>query len=137
MEASLVLAAAGVQPTPNRLLVMRELARAASPLSLRELEDSIDTMDKSSIFRTLRLFAANHLVHQIDDGSGSVKFELCHVRVHDALHDDEHVHFYCRRCRRTFCLDDIPVPRVSLPRGYVAEETNYVVKGLCPACQNS
>jgi len=136
MDVSLALSAADVPPTPNRLLVMRELARAASPLSLRELEDRIDTMDKSSIFRTLRLFAAHHLVHQIDDGSGSVKFEVCHVRVHDAQHDDEHVHFYCRRCHRTFCLDDIPVPHVPLPRGYVTDETNYVIKGLCPACQS-
>lgn len=136
MTSEEILLAAGVQPTPNRLLVLRELQRAGRILSLRELEDRIDTVDKSGIFRVLRLFADHHLVHEIDDGSGSAKYEPCHIgHCHDDQHDDQHIHFYCRRCHRTFCLDDIPVPHVELPHGYRSEETNYVIKGLCPACQ--
>lgn len=134
MNANHFLSDAGVQVTPNRILVWRELERASSPLSLRELEDSIDTMDKSSIFRTLRLFADHHLVHQIDDGSGSIKFEVCHLRTHNTLHDDEHAHFYCRQCHKTFCLDNIPVPHITLPEGFHTEETNFVFKGICPTC---
>ena len=43
----------GVKPTPNRLLVARELSSAGRPLSLMELEGRLETVDKSSIFRTL------------------------------------------------------------------------------------
>lgn len=135
MNIDEILLAAGVQPTPNRLLVLRELQRAGRILSLRELEDRIDTVDKSGIFRVLRLFADHHLVHEIDDGTGSAKYEPCHVHRHDTAHDDQHVHFFCRRCHRTFCLDHIAIPLVELPPGYLPEETNYVIKGLCPACE--
>ena len=47
----------GVKATPNRILVARELLRAESPLSLSQLEERLSTVDKSSIFRVLNLFA--------------------------------------------------------------------------------
>ena len=36
----------GISPTPNRLLVMRELSRASRPLSMSELEQKLDSLDK-------------------------------------------------------------------------------------------
>lgn len=60
-------------------------------------------MDKSTLFRTLTLFLAHHLVHGIDDGTGSLKYALCSSDC-DCEIDDLHTHFYCTHCRRTFCL---------------------------------
>ena len=48
--------------------------------------------------------------------------------------DDEHTHFYCVRCHRTFCLKRIHVPVVELPDGFRMDSINYVIKGLCPEC---
>lgn len=123
----------GIRPTPNRLLVARALEGGGRPMSMSELEQELDTVDKSGIFRTLMLFREKHLVHVLEDGGEGVRYELCHS--HDRHHDDDlHVHFFCESCRRTYCLEDIPVPTVSLPEGYTAHTANYMVKGCCPDC---
>ncbi len=108
----------GVKPTPNRLLVARELSSAGRPLSLMELERRLETVDKSSIFRTLTLFRDAHIVHVLEDSGDGVRYELCHA---SGEHDDDlHVHFHCTRCHKTFCLHSVPVPPVEIPEGYTA-----------------
>lgn len=122
----------GIKITANRLLVAEALGEGERPLSLMELEDRIGTIDKSGIFRCLNLFKESHLVHSIEDVEGT-RYELC--LSHDADHDeDTHVHFYCEKCHRTFCLDEIHIPAVVLPKGYDAHTANYLIKGVCPLC---
>ncbi len=123
-----------VKPTVNRILVVRALESSDRPLSLAELEERIQTVDKSGISRALALFREHHLVHVLEDGGDGVRYELC--RSHDDEFDDDmHVHFYCECCRRTFCLDNIKIPPVTLPGGFVMNSVNYMVKGICPACR--
>ena len=105
----------GIKPTANRLLVLKALAESHRPVTMSELEDAIDSIDKSGIFRTLTLFKENHLLHQIDDGCEGVRYELCHA--HGDTDDDRHVHFHCEVCHRTFCLEDTPIPTVNYPEG--------------------
>lgn len=123
----------GVKATPNRLLVARALAGAGRPLSLMELEAQLETIDKSAIFRTLSAFKDAHLVHVLEDSGEGVRYELCHSH-HDDHDDDVHVHFYCTKCHRTYCLEDTPVPPVQVPEGYEVESVSYLLKGVCPEC---
>lgn len=123
----------GVKPTPNRILVLRELMHAASPVSLADLEASLGSIDKASIFRVIELFADKELIHVIEDGSRSLKYELCHgADRHSAA--DQHVHFYCEKCRSLFCFDHIVVPRVDIPDSFSVKSVNYMLKGICPKC---
>ncbi len=130
----------GIRPTANRILVARTMLKSDKPLSLIEIEDTLLSIDKSVIFRTLKLFADKHLVHVIEDGSGCVRYEMCHSHNHgtdgdDDDHDDDlHPHFYCIVCRRTFCLHDIQLPRIDAPGGFEVRTINCVVKGVCKQC---
>ena len=113
----------------------KALETAQRPLSLMELETRIKTIDKSGIFRALTLFREHHMVHVIEDGGDGVRYELC--RSHDDEHDDDmHVHFFCEVCRQTYCLDNIKIPPVELPGGFVMNTVNYMVKGTCPNCRD-
>ena len=123
----------GVKPTANRLVIARALQEAGRPLSMTELEERLETIDKSNIFRTLTAFRDAHLVHVLE-GDG-VRYELCHSH-HEDEDDDLHVHFFCTRCHRTYCLESIPVPPVAVPEGFEAESASYLVKGICPSCAN-
>lgn len=122
----------GVKPTANRLLIARALHDGGCPLSQQELETALETVDKSVISRTLSLMRSHRLVHAIESGE-TTRYELClsHGGAHD---DDTHVHFYCERCHRTVCLDDISIPEVVLPEGYRMTTANYLLKGICPRC---
>ena len=113
--------------------MVKELAASSRPLTLAELEMKILSIEKSGIFRALTLFKEHHLVHTIDDGSGSLRYELCYSHSDDE-DDDLHVHFFCEHCHRTFCLDGVAVPQVSVPEGYVVISACHVVKGICPEC---
>lgn len=129
-----LMAGHGVKPTANRILIARALSEAGRPMSMTELETVLETIDKSNVFRTLQAFREAHLVHVLEDTGDGIRYELCH-RHHEDEDDDLHVHFYCEKCHRTYCLEDIPVPVVSVPEGFELETITYLVKGVCPSCR--
>ena len=67
----------GIRPTAVRLLIYKTALRFHDTFSMSELEDALESVDKSTVFRTLSLFAARHLLHEIEDGSGSTKYCIC------------------------------------------------------------
>ena len=103
-----------IRPTAIRVLVLRTLLEMKQAMSVSDLEAQLDTVDKSTIFRTLTLFLSHHLIHGVDDGSG--------------------MHFCCECCHKTFCVKSIHIPSVQLPPGFIQTGANYVIKGLCAAC---
>ena len=131
MNAEHLMAEHGVKVTANRLLIARALEQAGRPLSMMELEERLESIDKSNVFRCLMAFKDAHLVHVLD--GDPVRYELCHSHHQD--HDDDlHVHFYCVKCHKTYCLEEIPVPPVQAPEGYQVQEESYLLRGICPQC---
>ena len=126
----------GVKPTANRILILRALLQAGRPLSMTEIETDLESVDKSIISRTLSAFREARLLHVLADGGESVRYEVCQCAAEEE-DTDRHVHFHCTRCGRTYCLEELPVPAVSLPEGYSAEHVNFVVEGICPACSGA
>lgn len=136
-EAAELLEKAGIRPSPIRLLIMRFLAEETCPVSAMEIETALETVDRSSVSRALALFQEKSLLHAIDDGSGSVKYELCTAPFCDScrqFHSDLHAHFHCLHCGRTFCLTDVKIEAPTLPPGFRAVNANYVVSGFCREC---
>ena len=130
---------AGVRLSPVRLLIARAIAEAGAPVSGLEIECALATVDRSSITRALSLFVSTGLVHTIEDGSGSVKYELCmSPHSHDGSENDTdlHPHFHCLVCGRTYCLHDQSIPTLPLPQGFTARSANLVIKGRCASCSH-
>ena len=124
----------GVKATANRMLVYQALADAGKPVSLADIEEKLVSLDKSSIFRVLTLFVDNDVAHSFSDGRGVVHYELCSDEGH-CCHDNDHIHFYCERCRQTFCFENIRVPEIPLPPDFQSQEISLLVKGICPKCK--
>ena len=129
-----VLLRHGIRPTAVRMLVLEATERFEGTFSLADLEEATDGIDKSSIFRTLVLFTERHLLHVIEDGSGSAKYCVCR-NDHACRLGELHCHFHCEACGKTFCLPGEHVPAVRYPAGFEAREINYLIKGLCPECR--
>ena len=123
----------GIKPTSNRILVYKTLYDTSTPLSLTNLEAMMLTMDKSSIFRVLSLFLQHDVVHAFEDGRGIINYELCNEQG-PCDHHDNHLHFYCEHCQRSFCLDSVQLPEFNLPEGFCAHAFSFVIKGVCPQC---
>lgn len=123
-----------IKPTAMRELVLKVLTEQTTAISLAELEHKFHKADKVTLFRTLKTFEENKLIHSIDDGTGSVKYALC-TESCQCNPDDLHVHFFCTLCHHTFCLNDIPIPSVNLPVHFNLESISMVVKGICSNCK--
>ena len=124
-----------IKPTAIRLLVIKEMMQAERAVSLLDLETLLDTVDKSTISRTIALFLPHHLIHSIDDGSGSLKYAVCDNSCNCVV-QDLHSHFYCEKCHRTFCLEGTHIPVIDLPEGFTLHSINYVLKGICQECSS-
>lgn len=125
-----------IRPTAVRRMIYNVVADAPGLLSALDIEIVLDTVDRSTITRTLSLFHSAGLIHLIDDGTGTSKYEVCHSHNHDnhESHSDMHPHFHCRKCGRTLCLSEQSLPTINLPEGYIGEGMNLTVSGLCRAC---
>ena len=66
-----------IKPTSVRLLIFKTMSEFKKAFSLTDLETELETVNKSTIFRTLTLFHDNLLIHTIDDGSGAMKYSIC------------------------------------------------------------
>ncbi len=134
-EAEEILQRKGVKPTPNRIIVLDALIKTEHPTNISELESIIKTIDKSSIFRALNLFLEYGIVHGLEDGSGSPKYEVCKGKECCSI-ADMHVHFYCEECHSTFCFPSTHIPKVEVPAEFTPRSVNYMIKGICPECKN-
>lgn len=122
-----------IRPTANRLLILHTMLESKRALSQRELEDALNTLDKSSISRSIHLFIEHKLIHSIDDG-GAIKYAVCEEECNCEIYQ-QHTHFSCTVCGGVFCFEHIGVPVVSLPPGFSIESINYVIKGVCDKCR--
>ncbi len=129
------LQARHIKPTAMRELVLKVLTDQKTAISLSDLEDQFERADKATLYRTLKTFEKSKLIHSVDDGTGSVKYALCNDSC-ICNPEDLHVHFYCTKCEKTYCLNDIPVPSINLPSGFQLESVNMVVKGVCANCKH-
>ena len=55
-----ILEQRGIKPTAIRMLVLKAMMETEQAVSLLDLENKLDTVDKSTIFRTITLFVSHH-----------------------------------------------------------------------------
>jgi Fur family ferric uptake transcriptional regulator len=123
-----------VRPTAMRLLVLKFLLQKKVAVSLTQIEEYFDNSERTTLYRTLKTFEVNGIVHQIDDGTGTTKYAICEENCNCELEQDLHLHFHCNTCNETVCLTEHKIPHVNLPEGFIAEDVNLVVKGICDKC---
>lgn len=124
-----------IRPTAVRLLILKGIVDFASPFSLEELYHFLDTIDRSTVFRTLVVFEEQKLLHSFEDGSGKRKYCYHHSTADDTHASCRHIHATCRICGRTICVPTQAVPVVAMPDDFEVEDINYVVTGVCASCK--
>jgi Fur family transcriptional regulator, ferric uptake regulator len=92
-----------------------------------------EKFDRVTIYRTLQSFVEKGLIHSIPTSDNSVRYALCKDCT-EGHHHDDHVHFVCSNCEKTICLDDVVSPKLNLPKGYVADNVQVVIHGVCGEC---
>lgn len=125
--------------TDARESVLQYFSQKKHALAHSDIESHFGTnFDRVTLYRTLKTFLDNDLIHKVLDDEGGMKYALCVGHHHEAqasqAHNHDHVHFKCMACGETSCLDQVVIPTFNLPTGYSKIEMNLLVQGNCASC---
>lgn len=123
-----------VRQTQTRAALLKVFFDNRFALSYNDLNKlTKGIFDKVTIYRTLATFEKKGVIHQVMDTQGIVKYSLCHADCADH-HNDNHIHFKCTECDKTFCIENIQIPDFQLPNGYRAHNAEVLMTGICSNC---
>lgn len=124
-----------LRKTSVRADILKVFLIHSHALSHADIEESLGSgYDRVTIYRTLYSFEEKGLIHKVPDDGGIQKFALCHDHCDEHNHQDDHLHFLCTKCCRTFCLEGVELPDFVVPQGYSVSSVNFSVQGICREC---
>ena len=130
-----ILEQKAVRITPMRQLLLEYFLQENRILGLSELEKEFPKSDRITMYRTLKTFEENGILHSIKGEGEEAKYALCQEHCSPAHHIDQHPHFQCQKCKQVTCIDSQVIPVMELPKGYIQKEVSMMIKGICPNCQ--
>lgn len=137
-EIDALLKKANLKVTPTRKLILKAFMHYSYALSYNDINTAIkESLDKVTIYRTLKTFEEKGIIHQVLDTSNQVKYALCSASCTDHQHHDTHIHFKCTACKQTYCIEDKEIPQISMPKGFIQVHSSMLVEGICKACNHA
>lgn len=123
--------------TGSRKKILELFLKNEGALAHSDIEKKTgERFDRVTIYRTLQSFLEKGIIHTIPTADNSVRYALCKDDCTEGHHHDNHVHFICNQCSNTICLDDVVIPPVKLPQGFIADEIQMIVTGTCKECRS-
>jgi len=127
----------GYRVTPQRWMVLEVLRTADRHLTAEEIHAALQQrspgVDRSTVYRALRLFVQLGLVERHELGGGR--------RVYEWRAQPDHGHFLCERCGRLEHLEGAILKAfrrtLERARGDGIRRVEALVVGVCPACRRA
>ncbi len=136
-KASAVLRRKHLSITDSRKKILGLFLNHKDALAHADIERKAgEKFDRVTVYRTLQTFVEKGIVHTIPTADNAILYALC-KDCDEEHHHDDHVHFVCRSCNTTICLDDIVSPDINLPQGYAADDVQVVINGICKDCNTN
>ena len=121
--------------TGGRRKILELFLQHDGALSHSDIEKKAgEKFDRVTVYRTLQAFVEKGLIHSIPTPDNSIRYALCKDDCSGGQHRDDHVHFICNSCGNTICLEEVVIPAIRLPRGYLAQQVEMLVSGVCKGC---
>ncbi|MBX2952649.1 MAG: transcriptional repressor [Leadbetterella sp.] len=131
-----ILKNTGLRVTETRQVILERFQEKTAAISQSDIEGELgENIDRVTVYRTLKTFVEKGIIHKILDDKGGIKYALCKEQCHPGHHHHDHLHFKCSVCLQTTCLEKNFIPEISLPAGYLKQEVNILVQGVCPNCK--
>jgi Fur family ferric uptake transcriptional regulator len=122
--------------TSSRKKILELFLGNAGALSHGDIEKKAgEKFDRVTVYRTLQVFLEKGVIHSIPTADNSIRYALCKDDCQQGHHFDNHVHFICKDCGTTICLEHVTIPTVKLPKGFTSTQVEVVVSGVCKECK--
>ncbi|MEN7546556.1 transcriptional repressor [Rapidithrix thailandica] len=124
-----------LRKTAARQEVLSVFLHSDTALSHSKLEEVFDNkFDRVTLYRTLKTFEQEGLIHKVLDDNAVVKWAVCKDDCSSGHHHDDHVHFKCDICHETYCLTNVPIHLAQLPKGFQVNSFQLLATGVCDKC---
>lgn len=137
-DALFTLQNAGLAKTPQRIAVLTLLLKATTPLSVRDINQTLAArarIDRVTIYRILSLFKQHGITREIASSGGTNYFEMA------SLENPVHPHFNCRNCGELSCMEPLTFSQsrqlISGKDDYSVDHIEINISGLCAGCRNA
>ncbi|MFP5471702.1 MAG: Fur family transcriptional regulator [Bacteroidia bacterium] len=125
-----------IRATPFRLAVLDVFKQYKNAIGLTTIEEEVGSHDRITLYRTLKTFTEQGIIHEIVLPGGEKRMALC---AHDCEHDGhehqhEHIHFQCKKCNEIFCVEVDKFPKLKL-KNFSIDSVEITAKGLCKKCK--
>lgn len=122
--------------TEGRKKILDLFLKTEGALAHADIEEKTSAgFDRVTVYRTLQTFTEKGIIHNIPTTDNSILYALCKDNCEVGHHHDNHVHFICDICDKTTCLDNVNIPTVKLPKGFILKQTNVLISGVCNKCK--
>jgi Fur family ferric uptake transcriptional regulator len=126
-----LLKTAGYSLTQARLTVFGAL-EGQEPLSMHQLVERVDSIDRASVYRAIELFERLGIVQRLNTG-WKYKIELT-----DKFSAHHH-HVTCTHCGKTVALEEseleTSIDVLARRHGFIPEAHQIEIQGICQSCQ--
>jgi Fur family ferric uptake transcriptional regulator len=130
-----ILKKSGFKKTDLRRAVLRIFSNTNHALSSKDIESIYKSdLDRVTLFRILKDFEEKCIIHKVGNTEGNPQYAFCHHTGHNHAVHHEHMHFNCTKCHNIFCIEDVEIPLLNLPKGYKVTQWNLNVTGICKNC---
>lgn len=133
MIAAEILNKHNLKRTSCREGIIETIMAEGVALSEKEIRDKLaSTYDRVTIYRSFKTLEEKHILHKIVVDNQLVKYALDN----SITKKSDHAHFYCNKCEKVICYSDIEIFKSKLPDGFIEQETEILIKGICKDCSN-
>jgi len=136
MQIDEILKTNNLSITESRKKILGLFLNSRGALAHADIEKNAgEKFDRVTVYRTLQVFVDKGIIHTIPTPDNSIKYALCKDDCSEGHHHDHHIHFQCKECGNTYCLDEVTTPDIRLPKGYTPEQIEVVINGVCKNCR--
>ncbi|MDR0737929.1 MAG: transcriptional repressor [Prevotellaceae bacterium] len=123
----------GIRPSLQRIAIMHYLMGHLTHPNVdtiyNALHSSVPTLSKTTVYNTLKLFAEQGAILEINIDDRHVRYDA------DIT---QHAHFKCKQCG---CVHDLPIRDAKFTakkriNGFRITESQLYYKGYCPNCSS-
>lgn len=121
--------------TPFRKEVLEIFVNEPNAISVSDIETRLKQFDRITLYRTIKSFIENGLIHEIVMSGEIKKLALCpdECTSINHSHSDQHMHFRCKKCENIFCLDLNEFPEINIPK-FKIDSIEVQGTGICNIC---
>ena len=117
--------------TSQRAAIEQVFRQENRPLGVEEIlkagREIVESLNQATVYRNLKLLVEKGWIKQISHPTLGILYEQ--------TGKGHHHHFHCHTCNRVFELPGCALnEQEAAPHGFVVEDHEVFLFGLCPAC---